>query len=57
MSDGVSITKGDTMKKYTPVFIISLSLTIIFILWGAITPNNLEAVSSKLQQFLQMRFD
>src|SRR5690625_4464722 len=56
MSDGVSITKGDTMKKYTPVFIISLSLTIIFILWGAITPNNLEAVSSKLQQFLQMRF-
>ena len=44
------------MKKYTPVFIISLALTLIFILWGAITPDNLETVSSKAQNFLQTRF-
>lgn len=44
------------MKKYTPVFIISLILTIVFILWGAITPDNLEAVSSSAQMFLQERF-
>ena len=44
------------MRKYTPVFIISLALTVIFILWGAITPDNLEAVSSKAQNFLQTRF-
>lgn len=44
------------MKKLTPVFIISLSLTVIFILWGAITPDNLEAVSTKVQNFLQVRF-
>src|SRR5690625_4234520 len=35
---------------------ISLALTVIFILWGAITPDNLEAVSSKAQNFLQTRF-
>src|SRR5699024_1463039 len=44
------------MKKFTPVFIISLSLTVIFILWGAITPDNLDAVSSAAQTFLQERF-
>src|SRR5690625_4681712 len=35
---------------------ISLALTLIFILWGAITPNNLESVSSAAQSFLQTRF-
>ncbi|HLR74973.1 MAG TPA: BCCT family transporter [Virgibacillus sp.] len=44
------------MRKYTPVFIISLTLTLIFILWGAIAPNNLEIVSSNAQTFLQERF-
>lgn len=44
------------MKKYTAVFLISLALTIIFILWGAITPNHLEEVSSLAQMFLQEHF-
>lgn len=44
------------MRKYTPVFIISLTLTIVFILWGAITPDHLEKVSSNAQNFLQTRF-
>lgn len=44
------------MRKLTPVFIISLALTLIFILWGAITPDHLESVSSAAQGFLQTRF-
>lgn len=44
------------MKKLTPVFLISMGLIIVFILWGAITPDNLYAVSTIAQDFLQMRF-
>src|SRR5699024_8748841 len=48
--------RGGTMKKLTPVFYISLILTGVFILWGAITPDNLELVSSYIQSFIQTRF-
>src|SRR5690625_3089512 len=44
------------MKKFTPVFIISVCITFIFILWGAIFPQNLETVSTTAQTFLQERF-
>src|SRR5690625_5404719 len=44
------------LKKLTPVFLISLSLTAIFIIWGAFTPDNLDSVSSSIQSFLQIRF-
>src|SRR5690625_5051593 len=44
------------MKKFTPVFIISVSLATIFILWGAILPDNLEVVSTSLQSYLQEHF-
>ncbi|HLS34879.1 MAG TPA: BCCT family transporter [Bacillota bacterium] len=44
------------MKKFTPVFIISVCLTFIFIFWGALFPQNLEAVSTTAQTFLQERF-
>src|SRR5690625_4212174 len=44
------------MKKLTPVFIASFILTVLFILWGAIAPNNLESVSTSAQNFLQTRF-
>lgn len=45
-----------SFKKLTPVFLISLTLTVVFILWGAITPDNLDTVSSNIQSFLQHRF-
>src|SRR5690625_3922459 len=44
------------MRKLTAVFIISVSLAGIFILWGAIAPNNLELVSTYIQNFLQTKF-
>src|SRR5699024_1455929 len=46
----------DFIKKFTTVFIISASLAIIFILWGAIAPQNLETVSGNAQNFLQEHF-
>lgn len=45
-----------SFEKLTPVFIISLALTGIFIIWGALTPDNLESVSSNIQGFLQENF-
>lgn len=44
------------MKKLTPVFIAAFILCIIFILWGAIAPDNLESVSTAAQNFLQTNF-
>lgn len=48
--------EGDFMKKLTPVFIISVTLAVLFILWGAIAPQNLEVVSGTAQNFLQEHF-
>src|SRR5690625_633079 len=48
--------RGYALKKFTPVFIISFAITFIFIVWGVVTPDNLEAVTSKIQHFLQTRF-
>lgn len=44
------------MKKLTTVFIVSFTLAILFILWGAIAPKNLETVSTQAQNFLQDHF-
>ncbi|MGG3451706.1 BCCT family transporter [Domibacillus aminovorans] len=44
------------MKKLTPVFIISSVMTLIFIIWGALVPGNLSAVTSTIQTFLQGNF-
>jgi len=44
------------MRKLTPVFVSSFILAIIFILWGAIAPKNLEEVSGVAQGFLQTNF-
>src|SRR5690625_174454 len=44
------------MKKTTSVFFASFILTILFILWGAIAPENLESVSGAAQSFLQTNF-
>src|SRR5690625_7011935 len=43
-------------KKLTAVFIASFILCFIFILWGAIAPQNLETVSTIAQSFLQTKF-
>ena len=43
-------------KKLTAVFIASFILCFIFILWGAIAPQNLETVSTIAQSFLQTNF-
>ncbi|ARK31168.1 glycine betaine uptake BCCT transporter [Halalkalibacter krulwichiae] len=40
------------MKKITPVFTISVAIAIVFILWGIIAPNNLEAITSSIQGFI-----
>src|SRR5690625_6271643 len=51
------IKAGDLVKKkFTTVFIISVILAIIFIVWGAFAPNNLENVSTTIQTFLQEKF-
>ncbi|WP_085524507.1 glycine betaine uptake BCCT transporter [Tuberibacillus sp. Marseille-P3662] len=44
------------MKQATPVFIISVILSVIFVLWGAIAPDNLESISTSVQGFLQTEF-
>lgn len=44
------------MRKFTPVFIISLAIILAFILWGTINNTNLYNVSSAVQSFLQIRF-
>lgn len=45
-----------SIEKLTPVFLISLALTGVFILWGVLTPDNLESVTSNIQGFLQDKF-
>lgn len=44
------------MKKITTVFIISFILAVIFVVWGAFAPDNLEMVSTGVQNFLQEQF-
>lgn len=45
-----------TLRKISPVFFISITLAILFILWGAFLPNNLEKVSTATQTFLLEKF-
>lgn len=44
------------MKKFTSVFLISIIISILFILWGVFDPNNLAKYTSMIQDFLQDRF-
>ena len=44
------------MKKLTPVFYLSISISIVFILWGALAPSHLESVATNLQISLQVKF-
>jgi glycine betaine transporter len=40
------------MKKLTPVFIISVSIALAFILWGLFAAENLETVTQSIQGFI-----
>ncbi|MFP7487857.1 BCCT family transporter [Priestia filamentosa] len=44
------------MKKVTSVFWISLFISIVFVIWGAWAPHNLDLVSSSIQSFLTDKF-
>jgi len=44
------------MKKLTPVFVISVIITGIFILWGILPNSNLDKVTSNIQGFLSEKF-
>lgn len=44
------------MKKVTIVFTISIIIAVLFILWGALAPNNLASVTGNIQTFLQTNF-
>lgn len=54
--DTIHKRKGDFMKKITKVFTISFILAVIFVLWGAFFPKNLEKISTGVQNFLQDQF-
>ncbi|MGR3764638.1 glycine betaine uptake BCCT transporter [Rossellomorea sp. NS-SX7] len=44
------------MKKFTPMFWISITIGIIFVLWGVIFPDNLISVMSNIQGILLDKF-
>lgn len=44
------------MKKLTPVFYISAVISILFILWGAFEPDNLDKVTGNIQGFITAKF-
>ncbi|TYR80626.1 BCCT family transporter [Priestia megaterium] len=44
------------MKKVTPIFWISLGVSILFVLWGVIVPDHLIRVMTSLQGYLLDRF-
>src|SRR5690625_6183677 len=44
------------MRKFTPVFIISISIILAFSLRGTINNENLFNVTTAIQNFLQIRF-
>ncbi|PYZ93296.1 glycine/betaine ABC transporter permease [Salipaludibacillus keqinensis] len=44
------------MKKLTPVFMISFVIALAFIIWGVIAPENLEAVTGSIQNFITAQF-
>jgi glycine betaine transporter len=44
------------MKKLTPVFVISVIIALIFILWGVLTPKGMAETTSAAQAFLQAKF-
>ena len=44
------------MKKFTKVFIISVIISFLFILWGVVAPKHIQSVMNSIQTFLQDKF-
>ncbi|MBU9711277.1 glycine betaine uptake BCCT transporter [Evansella tamaricis] len=44
------------MRKLSPVFMISVSIAVAFILWGVIAPSHLNRITSDIQGFLTNNF-
>ncbi|SFL57243.1 glycine betaine uptake BCCT transporter [Salibacterium qingdaonense] len=44
------------MRKLTPVFYISFFIAFVFILWGAIAPDNVNEVLGSMQSFISKQF-
>lgn len=44
------------MKKFTGVFLVSIIISMLFILWGVFDPKSLANYTSMIQTFLQDRF-
>ena len=44
------------MKAFTPVFIVSFVLSLVFLLWGALTPDHLASVTGTIQTYLLNTF-
>ena len=44
------------MKKFTNVFIISVIISFVFILWGGVAPKHILTVMNDIQTFLQDKF-
>lgn len=50
------LERGIFLRKLTNVFIVSVIISLAFILWGAIFPNNLESVTKIVQNFISTKF-
>lgn len=44
------------MKKLTQVFVVSVILSVLFIAWGVVAPDQLSYITSMIQSFLQTKF-
>ncbi|GGB06580.1 BCCT family transporter [Macrococcus hajekii] len=44
------------MKRYTPVFIISAAICMLFALWGAILPDNMKSITVDMTSFITENF-
>ena len=44
------------MKKFTKVFIVSVIISFLFIVWGAVAPTRIQSVMNSIQNFLQDKF-
>ncbi|MCS1351898.1 BCCT family transporter [Mechercharimyces sp. CAU 1602] len=43
-------------QKWTTVFLVSVSVTLLLIIWGVVNPDSLNSVTSDVQGFLQVKF-
>ncbi|WP_124727881.1 glycine betaine uptake BCCT transporter [Staphylospora marina] len=44
------------MKKFTSVFVVSVIVSVIFILWGVVAPGQMAEITSTIQSLIQQKF-